>query len=354
MKKFYRNSASLLGVVFLAALCGCQDSPDEELSPYLQETVPVQLVDGTLKFATAKDYEDVYEDFKSFAVPEFISMKVHHNSNWSASSNLRVSEEGQTFLEDLDDAIILELLDKDGMVIIKDYLIFLDFENLVAAVTEDHSLREELLNRNYDDDRISVFSFKDDVLEIISEGPDFMEEKSEGTKENLRVLSMCPGIYPPGSTTPPLVGVVIDGRKCEYSSTWINRTTGWAYRATAVHVYQPAAIYFRLKSEIAHHKMPPTSGTDWSAEASDMNVTYWGSFTPRNRSTVHLSACWDQCQGCWPQPANRQKVQKVHHEAARRLTQYNLFGIYQVKIGGEHSSAGGTRLAFRLRNIQRN
>lgn len=83
-----------------------------------------------------------------------------------------------------------------------------------------------------------------------------------------------------------------------------------------------------------------------------MTITYWGSFKPKNRSTINISARYDECQGCGPVIGNTDKVQKIHHEAERRLTSYNLYGIFEVHLGGNHAQSGYPDV-FQLHNIQR-
>lgn len=346
MKNNNKKKLGVLVAIVVACLYGCEQPHDDEMVPIAEDGPPVQLINGTLKFATAQHYENYFDDAESFDIPEFTSM-AKASANIGNPANERTSHEDQSYMEEWEDALILDLLDEDGMIIIEENLIFLDFENRIAAVTEDHSLRADILNGNYDDNRISVFSFEDDVLEIIGSEPDYIEQKSEETKENLRMMQNCPGTFPPGSTALPMNGHGCDDRKCELTQIYPGNPGGHDYRAIMTHVYQAAAIYFRLKSELTFHRRSHPNGS-WSAYPTDMNITYWGSFTPRNRATVHLSGCYDQCQGCSPPPANRQKVQKIHHEAGRRLTQYNLYGIYQY-----YSYNLGT-LAIQLYNIQRN
>ena len=83
------------------------------------------------------------------------------------ASNYRVAFAGNALFDDLQDAVIMDLLDSDGMIIIEGYLIFLDFDNLVAAATKDHTLRNEILERNYENEKISVFPFEEDILALL-------------------------------------------------------------------------------------------------------------------------------------------------------------------------------------------
>lgn len=298
-----------------------------------------QLVEGTLKFSTANVYENYFNNPEILSIPEFISMsEAIHKIGYGP--NNRNAEDIAPYLQEWKDASILNLLDEDGMIIIGKYLIYLDFENKIVAVTDEHSLKETILSKNFDDPRIHIFSFEDDVLELLDSDPDFIEQKSADNKENYRVMS-CPGSFPPGTPVnivPNASGTNCSDKKCDYTRPHYQEGD-FQYRVIATHVYQPAGIYFRLKSELVNQRRP--IGGSWTSQRDDsMRITFWGNMTPKNRSTIQLSDCNDICQGCWPPPADRDKIQKIHHEAARSLTQYILYGIYEFNLGGNHASSG--------------
>jgi len=167
---------------------------------------------------------------------------------------------------------------------------------------------------------------------------------------NLRILT-CPGTPRPGLSLPfrPFTNNPdpFEDRAVDYESEPV--TFGvYQYKTRAKHTYQAAAIYFRLKSELEHYRRVNDFSSLWSPHPDPtMSITYWGSFKPKNRSTVNLDACFNQCQGCSPQPANIEKVQKVHHEAGRRLDQINLSGIYRGTLGN-------ITYEYRLHRIVRN
>jgi len=176
--------------------------------------------------------------------------------------------------------------------------------------------------------------------------------------ENRRIME-CPGTLKPGLSLPykptPAPG---DVNPYEYRVTSYTLDTdpigGYIYRINAKHAYQAAAIYFRLKSELEHYKRTFDATSIFSADEDPfMSITFWGDFTPKNRSKVFLDNCWESCQGCSPQPANKQKVQKVHWEAGRRLNQVNLHGIYRGRLGGSSAGADAIPYEFRLQPIIR-
>jgi len=271
------------------------------------------------------------------------------DSETSSIERHRVLNESEVIF-DFQDSYLLELLDTNSMIMIDKYLIKLDFSSQRAYVTDNFKKRQSMIDGEYSE--VLSFSFEDELLEILFESNVEYENKVKSIGESSRILS-CPGSYPPGSTFPPMIfNSSCDSRKCEWVS--IHQEAGWEYKAEAMHAYQAAAIYFRLKTEIAHFKRNINTSSSWSSEPDpNMNIVYWGNFTPNNRSTVTLSGCYDSCQGCNPPPANRQKVQKIHHEAGRRLTSYNLYGIFDVQLGGNHAASGYPDV-FQLINIQEN
>ncbi|MCH7398753.1 hypothetical protein MM236_12180 [Belliella sp. DSM 107340] len=357
MKKncFMKKSNILKFLIYPIIVIGCNSTLEEQTLVPIDSTF--EMVGQTLKFSSLEDYENYFENSEKVDLPVFQSLKSVFNSNPSKSEYLgRLSKSGIENLEEFKDSKILELLDENGFVIIHDYLIQLDFENGEAYVTKDLSLREKILNRDFNNLDINKFSFEDDVLGILF-GEDEVKNETNSyidelvVNENLRISSGgCPGSYPPGSSFPSMVGSGCDSKKCEFTSIW--QEGNWEFKAEAKHVYQAAAVYFRLKTEVAQYRRS-IGGGSWSNYGSDnMKITYWGSFTPKNRSWRPLSGCYDECQGCWPPPANKQKVQRVYHEAGRRLTQYNLYGIIDVFLGGGNYGSG-YHDTFQLFNIKR-
>lgn len=337
----------LLLLILVIVANGCINEPENSGIPE-NELGQVKLDEGLLKFKTVLDYERALE--AKDPVQDFYSMaSLLSDSGVPDSERYRVLEENGV-LADFQDSYLLQLLDSNGMIMIDEYLIKLDFSSEMAYVTEDLEKRQDLAEGEYSGSNIEAYSFDDDLLEILF-GPEVdVDLDAKDGVESARVLS-CPGSYPPGSTFPPMIyNPSCDSRKCEWVS--IYQEGVWEYRAEAMHAYQAAAIYFRLKSELAHSKRNTSTSGGWSSEGDpNMNIVYWGNFTPKNRSTVTLSGCYSGCQGCSPPPANTEKVQKVHHEAGRRLTSYNLYGIFDVHLGGNHAASGYPDV-FQLINIQ--
>lgn len=343
-----------LGIITLFAGIVCIYSCDgiDSNSPFTEENFSSDIIQGVRKFSTVSDYELILKTHSLPEYPEFISMsKVISDPLISDSESARIWQEDE-FLNDLSDAFLLEIIDSDGMIIIEDYLIKLDFNKRLAFVTDNLDRLVDFRNEVYDFNDVESYDFEQDVLGILfGEDESKTDQTEKDSKENARIAGDgCPGAYPPGSLFPPKIGSGCDSRKCQW--TRIYSEAGWSYKAEAKHVYQAAAIYFRLKSEIAHFKNNESNSTGWSSEPiPGMTITHWGSYTPKNRSAVQLSSCYDLCEKCGPVIANTDKVQKIHWEEGRRLISFNLYGIYEVHLGGSHAQSGYPDV-FQLYNIQ--
>jgi hypothetical protein len=275
--------------------------------------------------------------------------------------NLRISDAEQTALTEFMDTPLLKILDQDGLVSIGDYFILLDFSEKVAAVTKEPSKVQLLKTRKYNDTSIQLYSFEDELLTILfgnGQASSQLNESHNGSPNpNMRIQSCSSGTPRPGlslsfrpETTNP--NPTVD-RQEEWALT-SNDIAGRQYRIRAKHAYQAAAVYFRLKSELEHYSRVNDATSVFNPLSDPFaSITYWGNFTPNNRSTVTLDACYSECQGCGPQPANTEKVQKIHHESGRRLTQVNLNMIFRGRIGGSEAGINAIPFEFRLIPISR-
>ncbi|EOZ97991.1 hypothetical protein A33Q_1498 [Indibacter alkaliphilus LW1] len=331
----------LCGILFLA-IAGCQDIEEDNFLDL--DLNPVSVVNETLKFQSVEDYESFLGSTEDFEIPEFSSFRMNIDWEFILNSEILRLSNSEYRIKEFEDSKLLDILDKDGFIIIGEYLIYLNFDEEKAYVTKNLTLKDQISQKELSNEEILIFDFDEDVLEILFESSynPIEVESSNGEvtamdDPNARILASCPGLYPIGSPFPPMIGDGCDDRKCEW--TTIYPEGDYTFKAEAMHAYQAAAIYFRLKSEVSQyrrlHQNPYVAHGD-----SPMTITYWGTLTPRNRQTETRSGCWDSCQGCWPPPANTQKIQKVHYEAGRRLTQYNLYGIFDVFLGGGNYGSG--------------
>jgi hypothetical protein len=350
-KHFQTFSKLLITLTFVGLAGNYSCVGIDPTAPSLDKDGSLKLIQGVRNFSTVDDYESVLQNHKLEDLPGFVSYSMFiADPFYSNSESSRVVQENE-LLSDFSDAFILDILDSYGMVIIEDYLIKLDFKKRLVLATKNIERIKDFKKESYNYFDVKSYDFNEDVLGILyNEDNNLHLEKNYN--ENARLMSNgCPGNYSVGSTPPPMIGDDCDSRKCQWTSIW--REAGWIYKVEAKHVYQAAGIYFRLKSEMAHFKRNEQTSGFWSSEPNPgMTITYWGSYTPKNRSTVNLSSCYDQCQGCGPIIANTDKVQKIHWESGRSLTDYNLYGIYEAHLGGAHAPSGYPD-AFQLFNIKK-
>jgi len=316
----------------------------------------VLLKNNTLSFSSADLYEEFLEDPAIFNLPSFKNFdEVLQEFKKSKNENLRITENAFSNLEEFSGTSLLKVLDKDGMVIIDKYLISLDFEKRIVGLTTDLNLKDEMAAKRFRNPKILAYGFETDVLfelGLYSDGPSANKKSEEwiAGNSNLRMLT-CPGTPKPGLSLlflPPTNNPnPVEDRQAVFESSAVE-VPPYEYKIRAKHAYQAAAIYFRLKSELEHYRRMDDLSSPWGPhEDPFMSITYWGSFTPNNRSTINLDDCYNLCQGCWPTPVNIEKVQKIHHESGRRLTQVDLNGIYRGKLGNDPYE-------FRLYRIVRN
>jgi hypothetical protein len=321
----------------------------------------VLLKNNTLSFSSADLYEVFLENPASFNLPPFKNYDdVLSEFRKSKDSNLRITESAFSNLEEYSGTSLLKILDKDGMVIIDKYLISLDFEKEIVGLTTDLNLQIDMAAKRFQNPKIQIFGFETDVLFELGLFSDNSSSNKKSTEpiegnSNLRLFT-CPGTLQPGLNLPFKPNTSLsnptEDRVAVYDPDPV--TIGeYQYKISAKHTYQAAAIYFRLKSELEHYRRFNDFSSFWLPnEDPSMSITYWGSFKPNNRSAINLDDCYNECQGCTPQPANKQKVQKIHHESGRRLTQVNLNGIYRGKEGA--NVPGALPYEFKLYPIIRN
>jgi len=275
-------------------------------------------------------------------------------------TNLRISQAEKTALTEFMDTPLLKILDQDGLVSIGEYFILLDFSEKVAAVTKEPSKVQLLKTRKYNDTSIQLYSFEDELLTILFgnfQGSSKLNEFQNGLpNSNMRIQSCSSGTPRPGLSLSFRPETTNLNPTVDREADWVRDEVigSRQYRIRAKHAYQAAAIYFRLKSELEHYSRVNDATSVFNPLKDPFaSISYWGSFTPNNRSTITLDACHTECQGCTPQPANTDKVQKIHHESGRRLTQVNLNMIFRGRIGGSEAGINAIPFEFRLIPISR-
>ena len=316
MKKQLKN----FGGIFLlgATLSGCISDQNEDF-PELSQDKGVEVVGKTLSFADFESYENAIQDPKEILSLDFQSIAKLTKTE-STSSNARIfSDEESKALEEYQGSLILDILDEDGMVIIDNKIFYLDFANRLVAVTSDLSLRESLKNGEYDSNEVYLFSFEDEVLELLekgSEGTIFSKSKNE--IENRRVNAFY-------------VGDNCDWDECRYNDDTPG-TTGMDYRLEAKHVYQSSGIYFKLFSQAKHMKKsaPPL----YSGEATEIRI-YWDYWYKSKKSSIGVQSDIDY-DSVWDDD-----LEVEYYSSSRGLESYRLDSRFYVEVGGNHGDGAG-------------
>lgn len=107
------------------------------------------MKDGILHFPNAEVFEN-----HMFGLQEYKVIGETFNSLASVtgdfqSANLRLSEDLDSNIAEFQDTPLLAMLDQDGMVVIEDYFISLDFENKLAGVSTDETLVSLLRTKEF-------------------------------------------------------------------------------------------------------------------------------------------------------------------------------------------------------------
>jgi hypothetical protein len=231
-----------------------------------------------------------------------------------------LSDESIQSMKEFEGSLILDILDTEGMVIIDQKLFFLDFVNRVVAVTSNLDLRPELKNRDFENERIYLFSFKDDVIGLLEEGSKgTILSFDEYSKENLRLNAFY-------------VGSNCDWDECRY----VNDTPGDQgidYRVETKHVYQSSGIYFKLFSQAKHMKrnLYPL----YSGQSTYIEMTY--DFWLKSKKSGY------GINGVDFEINTRSKFDDdfeiQYYGSSRGLEKYRLDTRFLIEVGGEHGNA---------------
>lgn len=314
MKKRIKN----FGGIFLlgAALTACITDQNEDFSQLSQEK-GVEVRGKTLSFADFESYENAIQDPKEILSLDFQSIAKLTKTE-SASSNARIlSDEESKALEEYQGSLILEILDEDRMVIIEDKLFYLDFVNRLVLVTPDLSMRESLKNGEYNSNDLYIFSFEDEVIELIEKG-------SKGSQNGIDLdISKSQRISAEGTNC--------DWDECRYDDNTPG-DNGYEYRIEAKHVYQSSGIYFKLFSQAKHMKRnsPPL----YSGEPTEIRI-YWNYWFKSKKNSIGTQSDIDN-DSKW-----NDVYEETHYSNSRGLESFRLDSRFYVEVGGNHGDGAG-------------
>ena len=308
-----RNFNFRIFVVFMfnAFLIGACDQVEEpNLSTELESTNGLNLVEGILSFDSKESYEDFIINSKSNFLEGFTNLESALNAEMGRP-NSRISEDVVKELEDLEGSSLLKALNSDQMVIIDSILFYLDFENKVVACTKNYELKSELLEKEYFIDGVSLYSFEDEVLELIDNGTP--------STVNSREMLFCSDRKATGTMK-------------TNSNSYIDPVAEWDYKVELKHGYQKVGIYFSLMTQIKHVGRPMEASpiTPWAGTNTYLHLERYTKFKRRCGSThegsTPITESWDN------------KINFRPHESTTALARYKIESLYTY----EERSVSGT------------
>ncbi|GMQ28157.1 hypothetical protein [Algoriphagus confluentis] len=341
-------SKSLLGLMIWGGI-SCTTSLDEEI-PLELASPGVEVIEGTLKVNSFDTYEELITGEEKIGFGDFLSFQKQFDEIRKSGENLRISQEGYNEIKAWEGSTLLELLDQDGFIILEDYLIYLNFNNRTAVVSTDLNLKDEILSGDISSESIRLFKFEDDVIGLLEINSPSTVEKSY---YNARILSS----YDPFAYT------IIGGcgwDKCDNSTTFgSSAVTGgdivgfgynggtFRYRLDAKHVYQNAAISFRLLSEAKHMRKPEDGSVFWTSQST--SLYFWYDFeylSKKNGSTLKKKASVKNDY--------TNDLDTTFYSSSRGLDKFYLRTQFYGEPGGNHGySPNGTYWQFNLKQISK-
>lgn len=317
---------------------------------YLEEEVPisslnprVEIVNGTLKVDSFDHYEDLITGKEKLEKLSFINFQDNFRELLNSGKNLRINQVGYEGITSWEGSPLLEILDKDGFVILEDYLIYLNFNNRSAVVTKNLELKEDILDGNISSEQIRLFSFDDDVIGLLEQNSPSTLPK---TQYNARILT----VFNPLAYT-VTAGCVWD--KCDNSQDYgdiigVGYNGGtFRYRLDSKHVYDAAAISFRLYSKAKHMRKPEDGSLIWTATPTIMYI-FWDYeyLSKKSGSTLQKSISQSNTVN--------NELEATYYSSGRGLEKFYLRSQFYGEPGGNHGySPSGTFWQFNLKQIDK-
>ncbi|GAB3228415.1 hypothetical protein GCM10027454_28450 [Algoriphagus aestuariicola] len=300
----------------MAILLGCISDPNESLSDVTQVS-KLKVKDNTLSFADFEAYEDAIQNPDEIIDLEFRSIS-RLIQRQEVSSNARILSDDETdALKEYEGSLIVDILDEEKTVVIGERLFYLDFAKKLVAVTKDFSLKQYLIEGDYDSDLVYLFSFEDDVIGLLEEGSTgTILSKKKADLENRRIAA---------------VGSNCDWDECRYDSNTPG-DNGYEYRVEAKHVYQSSGVYFKLFSQAKHMKRnsPPL----YSGEPTEIQIS-WDYWFKSKRNSIGIQSDIDN-DSKW-----NDVYEETHYSSSRGLESYRLDSHFYVEVGGNHGDGAG-------------
>ena len=225
----------------------------------------------------------------------FKSLKMAIEEYHTDPSARQLDNPSDTLYEDY--GLLPEILNEDKIVKIGEHLIKVDLHSETVAVlpVSNQEQYDDLVNDNYDNENIMLFSTEDEVLEMLD----------EGYYSNGRSQLFCRDRKPKGEM-----------EKVRYYY-YSDPVAQYDYRVLVKHGYQKAGIYFSLMTKLKHGQRRSGAGTftPYATAPTTIPLDWFHRFKKRCRSSH------DQDSGSKYENWDN-KLSRRHYEGTRRLARF--------------------------------
>lgn len=342
-----KNSKILKLALFVGLTWGgfsCTNNLDDEF-PQKSLNPALEVVKGTLKVNSFDHYENLITGKEKIEFVSFVNFQKNFQDAKKSGKELRINQTGYDEISSWEGTPLLEILDKDGFVILENYLIYLNFNNRSALVTQNLSLKENILEGDISSEEIRLFSFDDDVIGLL-------EQNSPSTLPKSQYNARIATVFSPTAYT---VTQGCDWDKCDNSNDTNNINIegvafsggNFTYRLEAKHVYQAAAISFRLLSQAKHMRRPSGSSLTWNSEATTIYLWYdYEYLSKKSGSSLVKSASQNSIFS--------NILESTFYTSGRGLEKFYLKSQFYGEAGGNHGySPSGAFWQFNLKQIDK-
>jgi len=316
----------------------------------LEEEVPigrlnpsVEIFRGTLKVDSFDHYENLITGKEKLENISFVNFQDNFREMLNSGKNLKISQLGFDEITSWEGSPLLDILDKDGFVILEGYLIYLNFNNRSAVVSENLELKENILKGDISSEEIRLFSFEDDVIGLLKQNSPSTLSKAQ---YNARILTLYD----------PLAYTVTSGciwSKCDNSQDYgdvigVGYDGGtFRYRLDAKHVYDAAAISFRLYSKAKHMRKQEDGSLIWTATPTSIYIFYdYEYLSKKSGSTLQ--------KRIYQSNTVNNELEATYYTSGRGLEKFYLRSQFYGEPGGNHGySPSGSFWQFNLKQIDK-
>lgn len=341
-----KNKSNILKVaLFLSIIWGglsCSSNFEEEI-PEGMKSSGIEIYQGTLKFDSFEEYENLITGKEELKDLSFVSFQENFKGLINEGKSFRISQEGFDAISSWEGSTLLDILDKDGFVILEQYLIYLNFNNRTAVVSTNLGLKESILKGDILSEDVRLFSFDDDVIGLLEiNSPSTMSK----TQYNARIMT----VYDPLAYT---VTGGCDWDKCDNSQNYGdiigagNYGGTFRYRFDAKHVYDAAAISFKLYSKSKHMRKPEDGSLIWTATPTSQYI-FWDYELLSKKSGSTLQKSIDDGNTI------NNEFTATYYSSSRGLEKFYLRTQFYGVPGGNHGySPSGAYWQFNLLQIDK-